>query len=94
MVVEIMAAKMKIKFLQNLPIKNTKINPQWYKVYCYNLTMSFYFIISSSGVYDNVRAILNDHKLDVRVQYMIEVMFAIRKDGFKVRMYIPRLSYM
>jgi len=38
-----------------------------------------------SGVYDSLRAILNDGKLDVRVQYMIEVMFAIRKDGFKVR---------
>ena len=37
-----------------------------------------------SGVYDSLRAILNDGKLDVRVQYMIEVMFAIRKDGFKV----------
>ena len=36
------------------------------------------------GVYDSLRAILNDGKLDVRVQYMIEVMFAIRKDGFKV----------
>ncbi|XP_065892695.1 pre-mRNA-splicing factor CWC22 homolog [Dysidea avara] len=35
------------------------------------------------GVYDSLRAILNDGKLDVRVQYMIEVMFAIRKDGFK-----------
>ena len=42
--------------------------------------------VSSSGVYDSLRGILNDGKLDVRVQYMIEVMFAIRKDGFKVRM--------
>ena len=46
-----------------------------------------YFIISSSGVYDSLRGILNDGKLDVRVQYMIEVMFAIRKDGFKVCTY-------
>ena len=42
-------------------------------------------LISSAGVYDNLRGILNDGKLDVRVQYMIEVMFTIRKDGFKVR---------
>ena len=35
-------------------------------------------------MYDSLRGILNDGKLDVRVQYMIEVMFAIRKDGFKV----------
>ena len=41
-------------------------------------------LLSCSGVYDSLRGILNDGKLDVRVQYMIEVMFAIRKDGFKV----------
>lgn len=41
--------------------------------------------VSSAGVYDSLRGILNEGKLDVRVQYMIEVMFAIRKDGFKVQ---------
>ena len=29
--------------------------------------------------------ILHEGQIDKRVQYMIEVMYAIRKDGFKVR---------
>ena len=35
-------------------------------------------------MHDSLRGILNDDKLDVRVQYMIEVIFAIRKDGHPV----------
>ena len=38
--------------------------------------------LSSSGVFESLKAILRDASVDVRVQYMIEVMFAIRKDKF------------
>lgn len=31
-----------------------------------------------------MRNILHDAKIEDRVQYMIEVIFAIRKDGYKV----------
>ena len=35
------------------------------------------------GVFESLKGILHDGNVDVRVQYMIEVMFAVRKDGFK-----------
>ncbi|XP_023244346.1 pre-mRNA-splicing factor CWC22 homolog [Centruroides sculpturatus] len=37
-----------------------------------------------NAIFDRLRSILHDAKVDKRVQYMIEVMFAIRKDKFKV----------
>ncbi|ESN94139.1 hypothetical protein HELRODRAFT_115201 [Helobdella robusta] len=37
----------------------------------------------SQAVFDRLRTILNEASIDLRVLYMIEVMFAIRKDGFK-----------
>jgi len=36
-----------------------------------------------NAVFERLRSILNESSVDKRVQYMIEVMFAIRKDGFK-----------
>ena len=36
------------------------------------------------GIFERLRAVLNEGAIDKRVQYMIEVMFAVRKDGFKV----------
>nr|XP_039271801.1 pre-mRNA-splicing factor CWC22 homolog [Styela clava] len=36
-----------------------------------------------AAVMERLRTILHEQELDKRVQYMIEVMFAIRKDGFK-----------
>lgn len=36
-----------------------------------------------NAIFDRLRSILHDAKVDKRVQYMIEVMFAIRKDKFK-----------
>ncbi len=36
-----------------------------------------------AGVFESLKGILHDGTIDVRVQYMIEVMFAVRKDGFK-----------
>lgn len=37
------------------------------------------------AVFESMRQILHSGKVVPRVQYMIEVMFAIRKDNFKVR---------
>ena len=36
------------------------------------------------GVFDSLRLILHDGKIDIRVQYMIEVLSAVRKAKFKV----------
>jgi len=36
-------------------------------------------------VFERLRTILHEAQIDKRVQYMIEVMFAVRKDGFKVK---------
>ena len=36
-------------------------------------------------VFETFRSILQSGKLTSRVQYMIEVLFAVRKDNFKVR---------
>ena len=41
-----------------------------------------------SAVFDRLRNILCNADIEKRVQYMVEVMFAIRKDGFKVRFLI------
>lgn len=37
----------------------------------------------SSAIFERLRNVLHESAIDKRVQYMIEVMFAIRKDGFK-----------
>ncbi|BES93579.1 MA3 [Nesidiocoris tenuis] len=37
----------------------------------------------SNAIFDMLRNILHEGKLDKRVQYMIEVMFQVRKDGFQ-----------
>jgi len=37
-----------------------------------------------AAVFERLRTILHEAQIDKRVQYMIEVMFAVRKDGFKV----------
>ena len=42
------------------------------------------------AVFETLRSVLHSGKITPRVQYMIEVMFAIRKDQFKV----SELSYM
>ncbi|KAB5577368.1 hypothetical protein PHYPO_G00209070 [Pangasianodon hypophthalmus] len=36
-----------------------------------------------NAIFERLRNILHESEIDKRVQYMIEVMFAIRKDGFK-----------
>lgn len=42
--------------------------------------------VSARGVhaiFERLRSILSDAAIDKRIQYMIEVMFAVRKDNFK-----------
>ena len=41
----------------------------------------------SAAVFERLRTILHEAQIDKRVQYMIEVMFAVRKDGFKVKIF-------
>ncbi|XP_021344403.1 pre-mRNA-splicing factor CWC22 homolog, partial [Mizuhopecten yessoensis] len=36
-----------------------------------------------NAIFERLRNILHEGMIDKRVQYMIEVMFAVRKDGFK-----------
>ena len=35
------------------------------------------------AIFERLRNVLHESKLDKRTQYMIEVMFQVRKDGFK-----------
>ncbi|XP_037542996.1 pre-mRNA-splicing factor CWC22 homolog [Nematolebias whitei] len=42
-----------------------------------------------NAIFERLRNILHESTIDKRVQYMIEVMFAIRKDGFKDHPVIP-----
>lgn len=39
-----------------------------------------FFVVA---IFERLRNVLHEGKIDIRVQYMVEVMFAIRKDGFK-----------
>lgn len=41
------------------------------------------------AIFERLRNILHESSIDKRVQYMIEVMFAIRKDGFKDHPVVP-----
>ncbi|KAM6955491.1 pre-mRNA-splicing factor CWC22 homolog isoform 1-T2 [Lycodopsis pacificus] len=42
-----------------------------------------------NAIFERLRNVLHESAIDKRVQYMIEVMFAIRKDGFKDHAVIP-----
>lgn len=50
-------------------------------------TVNFSFLFPA--IFERLRNILHESAIDKRVQYMIEVMFAIRKDGFKDHPVIP-----
>lgn len=52
-------------------------------------TFHVYISLFSKAIFDRLRHILHESKIDMRVQYMIEVMFAVRKDGFKDHPIIP-----
>ena len=49
-----------------------------------NITIVCKILLLILAVFENFRNIVHNSETEVRVQYMIEVMFAIRKDGFKV----------
>lgn len=48
-----------------------------------------YTLIFFPAIFERLRNILHESEIDKRVQYMIEVMFAIRKDGFKDHPIVP-----
>ncbi|GAA5905049.1 U2-type spliceosomal complex subunit CWC22 [Sporobolomyces salmoneus] len=44
---------------------------------------------ANNGIFDRFRTILNESGIDKRVQYMVEVLFQVRKDKFKDNPIIP-----
>ena len=44
---------------------------------------------ANNGVFDRFRTILNESSIDKRVQYMVEVLFQVRKDKYKDNPIIP-----
>ncbi|GAA5830222.1 hypothetical protein JCM11251_001273 [Rhodosporidiobolus azoricus] len=44
---------------------------------------------ANNGIFDRFRTILNESGIDKRVQYMVEVLFQVRKDKFKDNPVIP-----
>ncbi|GAA6057778.1 hypothetical protein JCM3770_006842, partial [Rhodotorula araucariae] len=44
---------------------------------------------ANNGIFDRFRTILNESNIDKRVQYMVEVLFQVRKDKFKDNPVIP-----
>lgn len=42
-------------------------------------------IVYFSAIFERLRNVLHEGQIDIRVQYMMEVMFAVRKDHFKVK---------
>lgn len=44
---------------------------------------------ANNGVYERFRAILHEAGIDKRVQYMVEVLFQVRKDKYKDNPVIP-----
>lgn len=46
---------------------------------------SFFYEMKFSAIFDRLRSILSDSDIDKRIQYMIEVIFHIRKDKFQVQ---------
>ena len=44
---------------------------------------------ANTGVFERFRAVLHEGAIDKRVQYMIEVLFQVRKDGYKNNPIIP-----
>lgn len=44
---------------------------------------------ANNGIFDRFRTILNESNIDKRVQYMVEVLFQVRKDKYKDNPVIP-----
>lgn len=45
---------------------------------------------ANNGVYERFRAILHESGIDKRVQYMVEVLFQVRKDKYKDNPIVPQ----
>ncbi len=94
-----------ISFLKECGLKLTEVSPRGINgtfltilfIYYYFLIIVEWMILSYvmstlsyfSAIFERLRNILHESEIDKRVQYMIEVMFAIRKDGFKDHPIIP-----
>ncbi len=46
-----------------------------------------------SAIFERLRSVLHEGQIELRVQYMVEVIFATRKDGFKVLMILVKIKY-
>lgn len=88
-----------IGFIKESGLKLTEVSPRGINgkysqpkpILAFVLVNTFHIYISlfSKAIFDRLRHILHESKIDMRVQYMIEVMFAVRKDGFKDHPIIP-----
>jgi pre-mRNA-splicing factor CWC22 len=87
-----------IGFLKECGLKLTQVSPRGINgkyISLIYIFLFFYFTITtfitcfivffflSLAIFERLRNILHESEIDKRVQYMIEVMFAVRKDGFK-----------
>ncbi|NWY76535.1 CWC22 factor, partial [Erithacus rubecula] len=88
-----------IGFIKESGLKLTEVSPRGINgkysqpvfILAFVLVNAFhiYICLFSKAIFDRLRHILHESKIDMRVQYMIEVMFAVRKDGFKDHPIIP-----
>ncbi len=94
-----------ISFLKECGLKLTEVSPRGINgtfltilfIYTFFIIIVEWMILSYvmstlsyfSAIFERLRNILHESEIDKRVQYMIEVMFAIRKDGFKDHPIIP-----
>lgn len=76
-----------IAFLKECGAKLTELTPKGMNgemisiLYLLSFCENQQYILA---IFDRFRAILSDGQVDARVQYMIEVAFAVRKDKFSV----------
>ena len=52
-------------------------------IICSALCLLLFSLCLTLAIFERLRNILHESEIDKRVQYMIEVMFAVRMDGFK-----------
>lgn len=93
-----------ISFLKDCGLKLTEVSPRgingtfltififyffWFIIEWMILSYVMSTLSYFSAIFERLRNILHESEIDKRVQYMIEVMFAIRKDGFKDHPIIP-----
>lgn len=86
-----------ISFLKECGLKLTEVSPRGINgMFLTIIPGDFWFeyvhwrrLFLLVAIFERLRNILHESEIDKRVQYMIEVMFAIRKDGFKDHPIIP-----